>query len=290
MKLVQATRQQSRMRLGIQGPSGSGKTIGALQVAYGLCGNWTKIALLDTEYGSGNLYSHLGPYNTVMLGQPFTPEKYIEAIQLCEHSGMEVIILDSVSHEWEYLLDYHGSLPGNSFTNWNKITPRHNAFISAILQSPCHVIATTRSKSDYVLTDKNGKMVPEKVGMKPIQRDGLEYEFTVVFDLDIKHNATASKDRTSLFSGKPEFKLTDAVGQQLLKWCKTGAIVDPAAELTRVIENAQTVEDLIDLYNLNPDWQDQLQDVFTNRRKELQKNTFRVNNLQTPKFSTNGQH
>ena len=96
-------------------------------------------------------------------------------------------------------------MAGNSFTNWNRVTPRHNAFVQKMLQSPCHIIATIRSKQDYVLTDKNGKMVPEKVGLKGVTRDGMDYEFTFVLDLDIKHQATASKDRTGLFSNPLPF-------------------------------------------------------------------------------------
>lgn len=277
------------MRLGIQGPSGSGKTFGALQVAYGFCGDWTKIAVIDTESGSGNLYAHLGHYNTLSLGTPLNPEKYIEAIQLCENAGMEVIIIDSASHAWEYLLDYHAGLPGNSFTNWSKVTPRHNAFVNAILQSKCHVIVTIRSKQDYILADKgNGKMTPEKVGMKGIQRDGIEYEMTVVFDLDIRHNATSSKDRTSLFADKPEFKLTPAVGAKLLEWCNEGNVVEPEQIIIEKINAASSLDALIALYNENPDYQMELHDYFTKRRKQLQ---FQEQPVSSPlKFSTNGKH
>lgn len=109
---------------------------------------------------------------------------------------MQVIILDSLSHEWEGgggILDTHSKMAGNSFTNWAKVTPRHNALIECILQSPMHIIATLRTKQDYILTDKNGKQVPEKVGLRAIQRDGTDYEFTLVFDIDIKHQAVSSK-------------------------------------------------------------------------------------------------
>ena len=107
---------------------------------------------------------------------------------------MEVIIIDSISHEWEGkggILDIHGSMVGNSFTNWAKVTPRHNEFVQKILQSNSHIIATIRSKQDYVLSEKNGKMVPEKVGLKGVTREGLDYEFTLVFDVDIKHQVNS---------------------------------------------------------------------------------------------------
>lgn len=261
------------MRLGIQGPSGSGKTMGALQVAYGLCNDWSKIALIDSECGSSNLYAHLGHFNTVQLTAPLTPEKYIEAIQLCENSGMEVVIIDSASHAWEYLLDYHASLPCNSFTNWNKVTPRHTAFINAILQSKSHVLLTLRTKTDYVLTEKHGKQFPEKVGLKSIQRDGLDYELTVLLELDIKHNATASKDRTSLFAGKPEFKLSSEIGKTLAAWCdhETSPGQAEDAEVLTRIAATESIDELIGLYNqVKPEQQTQFHDRFVARRKVLQ--------------------
>ena len=132
---------------------------------------------------------------------------------------MEVIIIDSISHCWDYLLDFHANLQGNSFANWAKVTPRQNAFIQRILNSSCHVICTMRSKQEYVLNERNGKMIPEKVGLKAVQRDNVDYEFTIVFDVNMKHYALASKDRTELFAGKAEFPLTEQVGMQILDWC-----------------------------------------------------------------------
>ena len=167
MELRQSSRKKSRIRIGLQGPSGSGKTMSALLIAYGLCPYWNKIAVIDTESNSADLYSHLGPFNVVNLSEPFTPEKYIEAISLCESKGMEVVIVDSASHEWDGaggILQVHGNMQGNSFINWAKLTPRHNAFVQAILQSKSHVITTTRTKQDYVLQEKNGKQIPKKSG------------------------------------------------------------------------------------------------------------------------------
>jgi hypothetical protein len=127
MKLQQASRKRTKIRMLLQGTSGSGKTMSALRIAQGLSdGDWQKIAIIATENQSANLYSNLGDYNVVHLKAPFTPESYLEAIEICEQAGMEVIILDSISHSWEYLLDYHSSPPGNSFTNWYKVNLRKN--------------------------------------------------------------------------------------------------------------------------------------------------------------------
>ncbi len=186
MELRKANRSLARIRLAIQGPSGSGKTMSALRIAFGICKDWNRIAVIDTENMSADLYSHLGGYKVINLQPPYTPERYIEAIDKCEAACHDVIICDSISHEWEGeggILDVHSKLVGNSFTNWSKLTPRHNAFIRRILGSGKHIITTIRSKQEYVITDKNGKATPEKVGMKGIQRDGYDYDFTTVFNL-----------------------------------------------------------------------------------------------------------
>ena len=143
MNLRQAERKQAKIRLALQGPSDSGKTYSALLLAFGITGTWEKIVIIDTENSSADLYADLGAYNVLPLTQPYTPERYIQAIHQCESEGMEVIIIDSISHEWEGqggILAIHGNMPGNSFTNWNKVTPRHNAFIQSMLLSPSHII------------------------------------------------------------------------------------------------------------------------------------------------------
>ena len=206
--------------MALEGPSGSGKTYSALLLAYGITKDWSKIAVIDSENGSADLYAGLGGYYVLPIRE-FSPENYIAAINVCEQAGMEVIIIDSISQSWDYLLDYHASLLGNSFTNWAKITPRQNALMQRILSCNAHVICTMRTKQDYVLNDKNGRQVPEKVGLKACMRDGVEYEFTIVLDIDIMHRATASKDRTGLFMGRPEFVITPKVGAYILNWCQT---------------------------------------------------------------------
>ena len=218
MQLRQSMRKAAKMRLALSGASGSGKTYGALLIAYGMTGDWSKIAVIDSENCSADLYAHLGEYNVLTLDN-YSPETYIDAIGVCEEAGAEVIIIDSISHCWDYLLDFHASMQGNSFANWAKVTPRQNAFIQRILSSSSHIICTMRSKQDYVLSEKNGKMVPEKVGLKSVQRDNVDYEFTAVLDVAMNHKATASKDRTGLFATHPEFTITPRVGEAILAWC-----------------------------------------------------------------------
>jgi hypothetical protein len=224
MELRQSSKKQAKIKLALAGCAGSGKTYSSLLLAYGMTNNWSKIAIIDTENGGADLYAHLGNYNVLNLKSPFMPENYIKAIEICESAGIEVIIIDSISHCWEFLLEFHSQMQGNSFTNWGKITPRQTAFVQKILNSNCHIISTMRTKQDYVLNEKNGKLVPEKVGLKTIMRDGIDYEFTIVLDVDMKHFAKASKDRTNLFMDKPEFVITSDTGKAILNWCNEGKV------------------------------------------------------------------
>lgn len=223
-----AQRKKAKLRLGVTGPAGSGKTMSALLIAGGLVnGDYSKVGLVDTENGSGDLYANsamIGEYNILPLEPPFEAKKYIDAIRLAEESGIEVIILDSITHAWAGeggFLDKQGKIAdrtGNSFAAWRTVTPEHNRFIDAMLQSKIHVIATMRSKTEHVY--ENGKV--KKLGMAPVAREGMEYEFTVVFDIDQSHNATPTKDRTSMFDGQI-FKPTPDIGKKLLTWLEAKA-------------------------------------------------------------------
>ena len=222
MELKPANKSNVRMRLALHGPSGSGKTYSALQLAFGLS-QTQNIAVIDTEARSAELYSNLGSFNVVSVSPPFTPERFIEAIDMCEDYGCDVIIIDSLSHAWEGsggILEIHGNMPGNSFANWSRVMPRHNALIQTFMHSSAHIIATLRAKQDYIIHDRNGRMSPEKVGLKPVQKEGIDYEFTLALELDIHHKAKASKDRTGLFMDKDPFLITPETGKKLADWCK----------------------------------------------------------------------
>jgi len=257
MKLRKATRQQAKIRLGLSAVSGGGKTYSALLIAYGLCGDWSKIAMIDTENGSGDLYAHLGAYQVLTLSSPYTPERYIEAIRACEESGASVIIVDSITHEWDGkggCLEIMDKL-GGKYQDWAKVTPRHQAFIDVILQSTCHVITTVRRKQDYEMTKADGKMKVEKAGLKEVTREGFEYELTANLELDVRHNATASKDRTGLFADKPAFTPSIETGKLILEWCESGEDISVSVkEAIAQLDKCDTREELVVLCEGLPEY------------------------------------
>lgn len=252
MEIRRAERKKAKLRLGLAAPSGAGKTYSSLLLAFGLGG---KIGLIDTEHGSGDLYAHLGDYDIVGIEAPYTVAKYLEAIKAFEDAGYTTVIIDSLSHAWAGdggLLDKQGKIADrgtNSFAAWRTITPEHNALVDAMLQSPCHVIATMRAKQDYVLeVNDKGKQTPKKVGLAPVQREGMEYEFTVMLDVDMKHIASASKDRTGLYDGQ-YFKIDKGTGETLLKWLESGA--EPPKVETISTDQATVLRDLLTAIDAN---------------------------------------
>ena len=268
MKLQTSQRKYAKMKMALQGPSGSGKTYSSLLLAFGLCNDWNKVAVIDTEHESAHLYADLGPYQVLSIYPPFTPDNYISAINFCEKAGMEVIILDSTTHLWEYLLDYHSSLLGNSFTNWSKVNPMYNSFVQKLLQSPTHIIATIRKKQDYILNQVNGKMVPEKIGLKTIQRDSFDYEFTIVLDLDTKNFASASKDRTGLFFDKAQQVIGIATGQQIADWCNSGTPVT-IEDVSVKIAGARSIQNLLAIYQQYPQFKKVLQNEYEGKKRDI---------------------
>ncbi|MBH3372921.1 ATP-binding protein [Pseudomonas juntendi] len=218
-----AERKQAKLRLALAGPSGSGKTMSALLMAKGLGG---RIAVIDTEHGSASLYADIADFDVLELHAPYSPERYAEAITAAEQAGYSVLIIDSYSHEWtgsggclesnEKLA--HQKFKGNTWAAWNETTPRHRKLTDKILTSPLHIICTMRSKTETVQGE--GKKVI-KLGMKSEQRDGTDYEFTVVLDITHDgHAAIASKDRTKLFD-QPEV-ISEETGRRLLAWLNDG--------------------------------------------------------------------
>ncbi|RMZ60372.1 AAA family ATPase [Chryseobacterium nematophagum] len=225
MQLKQSERKQVKLRLGISGASGFGKSYSALLLAYGMTQDWSKIAIIDSEHSSANIYSDLGDFKVLDLQAPYSPERFIQAIEICEKSGIEVIIVDSLSKEWcgtGGCLELHEKL-GGRFQDWLMIKKRHQKLIDKILESSCHIITTTRRKTEYLLeTGSNGKAKVVKHGTKEITSSDFEYELTINFELmNDKNEARATKDRSSLFTGTSEFVITPAVGKLILEWCNS---------------------------------------------------------------------
>ena len=226
-----AQRRKAKLRLGIDGPSGSGKTYSALLIAKGLArGDLAKVALIDTENGSGSLYADLGPYAILDFGPPYSVARFVKAHDAAVAEGYEVIVVDSLTHFWSGeggILDAvdkiaAASNSGNSFAAWKKGTPLQKLFMDTMLASPAHIIATVRSKVEWVIEENDkGRKVPRKVGMAPEQRKDLEYEFSLMFDLSREHIASAGKDRTGLFDDRLEVP-SEKMGAELLAWLESG--------------------------------------------------------------------
>jgi hypothetical protein len=293
MKLQIAQRHQVKLRLGLSGASGFGKTYSALLLAYGITNDWSKVAIIDTENGSASLYSHLGKYNVLTLEEPFTPERYIQAIEACELSNIEVIIIDSISHEWSGkggCLQLHEDL-GGRFQDWAKVSPRHQAFIDKILNSNCHIITSVRRKVDYSMdSDSNGKSKVTKHGTKEITREGFEYELTANFEIiNDKHLVKASKDRTGLFMGSPEFIINSFTGKKLMEWCNSGISID---DVKAEINVSNSLEDLKLIFDKYPSLKKITHPLIMDRKSEIESIALQVlandEVVQSLKTETNG--
>lgn len=249
---ARAERKKAKLRLAINGPSGSGKTYSALLIAQGLAPGG-RIAMLDTERGSGELYADLCNYDVASLDPPYSPERYIKIIKGAELAGYDVLIIDSLSHAWTGdggVLDLHDKATAaerskNSFMAWREVTPKHNALVDAILAANLHVIVTMRTKTAYeIIENDRGKKTPTKIGMAPIQRDGMEYEFTAVLDLSVDgHIATASKDRTGIFDGQ-HFMPNQDTGMRLREWLDAGVEAPSLASILEAITESSDIDEL----------------------------------------------
>jgi hypothetical protein len=231
------SRTQSKLRIALDGPAGSGKTYTALTFAFQIVKAGGRVAVLDTENGSAALYSGKQPSGAVwqwdnmnlMPGQ-YAPSTYAQAIKDAGAAGYDVLIIDSLSHAWEgtggALDQVDKARDANKFTAWRNVTPQHRMLVESIMSSPCHIIATLRTKTEYVLEiDDRGKQVPRKIGTKPIQRDGMEYEFTIFCDLDLQHNLSVSKTRCPLIDGQVINKPTGEWIEPVREWLMSGVPV-----------------------------------------------------------------
>lgn len=228
------TREKSKLRMALTGVSGGGKTLSALYIAYGITGDWSKVAFIDTEHKRGKFYANrtdldTGTFEYLDFKPPYSPERYKAFVQMgADKVGEDgVVIVDSFTHAWNNdggvldIKDQIASKSGNSYTAWGQAGKEQNSLVNTILAVDCHTIVTIRSKMDYVMeTNDKGKQVPVKVGLAPVQRDDTEYEFDIVLNIARNHIATASKDTT--FLDRFGEIITPELGRSLILWLNEG--------------------------------------------------------------------
>jgi hypothetical protein len=229
-RFQRATRKQLKLRMALCGPTGAGKTRSALRIAKYL---GQRIAVIDSENRSASKYVGCPdvPDFDVLELDSFAPKTYVDAIHDAEREGYDVIIVDGISQAWNgkdgalEMVDKAAkrSQTGNSFTAWRDITPLHNQFVDAMVRCKAHLIVTMRSKTEWVLEEnERGKKVPRKIGMAPEQRNGVEFEFDVVGDLDTDHNLLITKTRCDALDGAMINKPGRDVAEMLSAWLEKG--------------------------------------------------------------------
>lgn len=247
-----ATKAQAKLRAAIFGPSGAGKTFTSLRVATGLGG---RIAVIDTERGSASKYSDRFDFDVLEL-EDQSIQGYVDAIRLAAESGYAVLVIDSLSHGWQTLLEEVEKLAkakyrGNTWSAWSEGTPLQRKLVQAILTFPGHVIATMRSKTEWTTVDNNGKKTPQRVGLAPEQGKGVEYEFDLLVEISTEHIANVIKDRTGKFQDRLIEKPDEKFGRDLAAWLADGVPApatrpasDKAEEIRGHIAKATTVDQL----------------------------------------------
>jgi len=272
MEIKKASQKAKKLRIGLSGASGFGKSFSALKMASGMTNDWGKICVIDSECSSSSLYSNLGSFNTIDINAPFTPEKFCQAIKLAEDSKMEVIIIDSISMEWNGsggCLDIHEQL-GGRFQDWGPVKKRHQSFIDAILQSSCHIITTVRRKVEYSLDkDSNGRTKVYKLGTKEVTQEGFEYEMDVNFELiNENHLAKATKDRLNLFMNRPEFVINSSTGKKLIEFANSTDAMGKN-EMKQKISEVNNIKELGELYHSNTELSKTLDQEFITKKNLL---------------------
>lgn len=259
MQFRKATKTQARLRLALIGPSGSGKTYTALRIAKGLGG---RVAVIDTERGSASKYADLFAFDVLEL-DTFSPVAFVEAIGAAEAEGYDVIVVDSLSHAW---MGKGGALEqvdeaakrsksGNNFMAWREVTPLHNRLVDSVVRSKAHIIATMRAKTEYVLEkdERTGKTTPRKIGLAPVQRDGLEYEFDVVADLTTDLDFIVSKTRCPLLAKAVVREAGEDVAATLRAWLSDG-VPEGAAPAKPATTEDELADVLLKIANLLELW------------------------------------
>ena len=246
MQMQRAARKKAKIKMAISAPTGFGKTYSALLLAYGITGDWTKICVIDSENASADLYSDLGEYNVITMKPPYNVGSFVSAMDIAIAGGMEVVIVDSTYHYWHGkggLLEYNNSL-GGRYQDWAKTNPLYAQWLDKILQSPVHVICTSRKKQAYEMTkDSNGKTTVEKKGLEDEIRSGFDYEMMLAFNIiNDKHMVEASKDRTRLFMNQQEFVITEQTGRIIKEWCDSGVSAAETKPEPKTVEKKPATE------------------------------------------------
>lgn len=248
-QIHKATRHHAKLRMALVGPAGAGKTYSALAIGTALVPNG-RVVVIDTECGSAELYGNRFDFDTLPLTS-HSPLNYVEAIQYCEDQKYDVIVVDSLSHAWmgkDGALDQVDKVAdrgGSKFDAWRTVTPKHNALVEKMLNCKAHLITTIRAKTSYVVekNEKTGKTEIRKLGLEAIQRDGLEYEFTLVGDIDLSNTLKVSKTRLDgvMVPGDIFEKPGANLAGKIYSWLMDGApvtpivsVVPPVAEVTPV--------------------------------------------------------
>jgi AAA domain-containing protein len=251
LSFAPATKKQAKARIALEGPSGSGKTYTSLITARVL---GQRIALIDTEHRSASLYADEFTFDTLELDR-YDPQLLVQALAVAGGAGYDVVIIDSLSHFWmgtDGMLEQvdraaKRSQSGNTFGGWKEMRPVERKMIEAMLAYPGHLIATLRTKTDWVVEEnERGKKAPRKIGLKAEQREGLEYEFTLVGTLDIDNTLVVTKSRCKTLSGAVIAQPDDKFGRTLLEWLDAGAVAGPtAAELRdEALDPHATIDEL----------------------------------------------
>lgn len=243
-QFTKAVKEKLYTRIALAGPSGSGKTMTSLIAARELVGPEGRILLVDTERRSASLYADLHDFDTVDFEAPYDPRELIALLDAATREGYDAVIIDSLSHFWVGdggLLDIVDQAGGSFQKGWKAGTPIQNKMVEKVLSYPGHIIATMRSKTTYVVNEKNQ---PEKVGTAPVQREGMDYEFTVVLDIDRKHNITVDKSRCPELTEVGVFPGTQTAKYMrlLADWLDGGAVPTIAQKDAKVGVWKQLVE------------------------------------------------
>ena len=254
MAFVKAMREKVNAKVIFFFFFGGGKTQSMLEMATGLARKiGGRIAFIGTEGDRDRLYAgkksphgdYVYDYDLLQLDD-FSPESYIAAINEAVDAGYKVIIVDSLTHEWKFMNDLHDKMPGNSFTNWSKLKPRHHKLNEKILEAPAHILCSARGKDDWVLEEKNGKQVPKKVGIGSQTDKDITYEVMLSLQIDQDtHVAHADKDNTGLWGMDRYTVITAKDGEALYDWCENGVTPTPKAPSIQTnIETSESFDDI----------------------------------------------